>query len=162
MSEKDKLLSQLDAKIKRTQKLADEAQIWANRLSTLRNNLDVLKRARELLVETDNEETARPWVPVFSSAPRDYVQGLESGGDTTHLSIGATAEKILREAGSEMSLQEIWENLKVNGRPEVPLKTLGGVISQYVAKGRIKRTGRATYRAAILHAGGGRLAGEQP
>ena len=39
----------LDAKIAKTQKLADEAQQWANRLGQLINDLQVLKRARDFV-----------------------------------------------------------------------------------------------------------------
>jgi hypothetical protein len=163
MANKHAMIAEIDAKIEETEKLATEAQRWANQLSMLRNNLDVLKRAREILLDEQREEGVSKFVPVFPAPPRQADNArVAEGTSGSPLSIGATVEKILREAGTAMSLQDIWENLKLNGRSDVPLKTLGGVISQYVAKGRIERTERATYRAAIIHTGGGRLVGRQP
>jgi hypothetical protein len=156
----DEIIRELDVKISETQKLADEAQRWANQLGTLKNNLDVLKRARELLLENEDTAQSGKYVPVIRFEPTNFDHPADVENPSSLLSIGATAEKLLRDAGVSLSIQDLRELMKQNGR-DVPLKTLAGVISQYVSKGRIKRTGRGTYRAAIIHTGG-RLVGEQP
>jgi hypothetical protein len=155
----------LDFKIEETQRLAAEAQRWANRLSQLVNDLLVLKRARELLLSDESSgEKQRGYIPVFAPSPSTQApsttpeaQGEGEGG--TQISIGALVVKVLNEAGTPLPVQTILACVRAKGRPEVTLKTLGGVISQYLTGGKIQRTARATYALPSTNGNGAAMHG---
>jgi len=146
----------LDAKIAETQKLADEAQQWANRLGQLMNDLQVLKRARDLLLGSQPAEGQQAYVPVVDYTAQANTNPQPGFADAHNaqqpqLSIGALVVSILTEAArtggrhANVPVKTILERVHAKGRTEVTPKTLGGVISQYLAKGAIRRTSRATY-----------------
>lgn len=149
MSEKRQVIDQIDARIEETQRLAEEAQHWANRLGSLLNDLAVLKRARELLLRDDvlgEPRTTMEYVPVFAEPPQQESQSASAMNTGAHQrSIGMLLVSVLTEAGSPLNVSTILERIHRRGRPDVTSKSLAGVVSQYLAKGVITRTERATY-----------------
>ena len=147
----------IDGKIEETQRLADEAQRWANRLSQLVNDLAVLKRARDLLLSNEPPgETRRDFIGVFAppsstSSPSTAPEAQNQGERDTHISIGALVVKVLSDAGTPLAVQTILERVRAKGRADLNLKTLGGVISQYLTKGSLRRTARATYALPLTN-----------
>ena len=131
----------------------------------MQNNLAVLKRAKKLLLESD-DLIAEPseHVHVLPEAQAQEVARQATRPTVTpkpeaqRNSIGALVLAVLTEAGAPVPLKIILENVRVKGRSEVTLKTLGGVVSQYLSKGVIQRTERATYalpsangNGAVMH-----------
>ena len=149
MTQDNELIKQIDKKIAETEALAAEAQKWANQLGSLQNNVLVLKRARLLLLGEETPGEPREDVPVF---PNPSQPALNLGSDVSSngngsqpASIGSLLIGVLMEAGSPLKVQRILERMRAKGRTDVTGKTLGGVISQYLTKGSIRRTARATY-----------------
>lgn len=141
----DETIKDIDAKIEQNQQLLNEAQKWINLFGTLQNNVAVLKRAKALL-ERDEilpEPSGHAYV-----MPESEVQPPQPHGPDTvpaHGSIGSLIITVLTEAATPLPLQTILERVHAKGRPEVTLRTLGGVISQYLLGKKIQRTARATY-----------------
>jgi hypothetical protein len=153
----DETIKDIEAKIEQTQRLLDEAQKWVNLLGTARNNLAVLKRAKALL-ESD-EVTPEPSEYVHVDEPQ--VQVVIAEPHTTRLtessersSIGASILAVLTEAGSPLPVQTILARVRDKGRSDITLKTLGGVLSQYLTKGAVRRTDRATYALPLANGNG--------
>jgi hypothetical protein len=107
----------------------------------------------DLLLGNEPAPGQHAFVPVmvFAPAQADSQQPKPDAPNAQPLSIGAVVVDILTEAAksggrhANVPLQTILERVHAKGRTEVSLKTLGGVISQYTAKGTIRRISRATY-----------------
>jgi hypothetical protein len=163
MPANEETIKVLDAKINETQRLADEAQRWANRLGQLTNDLAVLKRARELLLSVEEpgevrRELVHVWPPPLAesqSAMNPNAQPEAPGTAASNIaqptSIGGLVVMVLTEADAPLSVQTILERVRAKGRADLNLKTLGGVISQYVSKGALRRTARATYALPLAN-----------
>ena len=150
----------LDAKIAQNQRLLNEAQKWINLYGTLQNNLAVLKRAKALLEADDivPEPSEYVHVPTEPQLPESEPQAAPSTAipkpESPRNSIGALILTALTESGVPLPVQTILASVRAKGRSEVTLKTLGGVISQYLAKGVIRRTERATYALPSVNGNG--------
>ena len=64
-------------------------------------------------------------------------------------SIGELVVEVLREAGKPLKVQVILKQIRAKGRSDLVLKTLGGVLSQYLNRGVVRRTARATYALPV-------------
>jgi hypothetical protein len=140
------LVRELDAQIGKLEGLAATAQGWANRLSGLSNDLAVLKRARALMMDPESagQSHALVYVPITVGSAVGYVPT-----EAEQPSIGALILAVLKEAGTPMKVQTILERIQAKGRPDLTLKTLGGVLAQYLAKKLLRRTKRATYALPV-------------
>ena len=144
----DATIRDIDAKLAQAKELYDKAAHWSRLLGTIDNNIKVLERAKAILLRDEMPAEPGATIPVWDDETSPYAQKPVKAATPNfeESSIGALMVAILREAGSALPVQTILERLHSSkGRSDVSLKTLSGVLSQYLAKKAIRRVARATY-----------------
>ncbi len=146
----DETIRDIDAKIRRTEQLLAEAQKWMNLHGTLKNNLDVLKRARTLLEQ--DEPIPEPGAFTHVASDAEVPAPAERPTDTQPAtSISRLILNALSESTESLSLNQITDYIHSKGRADVAQKTVSGVIAQHLVKGTVRRVARGTYELASVN-----------
>lgn len=145
------LLAVLDGKIAAETKELEAAKRAAERISELTNDLFALKRARQLLAG-DSSQSAQALIAEINAPPARTATGQNGSGsevilpsEPAEISIGASVLATLKAAGKPLKVEQLLSGVKVRGKPDLTYHTLSAVLSQYKAKGKIRRVRAGTY-----------------
>lgn len=150
MPANDVTLRDIDIKIERTEQLLTEAQKWTDLLPTLRNNLDVLRRAKFLLEQDEiiPEPSAYTHVPFGSESSPPVRQAEIKQAIVNSQRVGSISSLIfaaLAEASEPLTLNQIADSVRAKGRNDISQKSVSGVIAQHLNKKIVRRVARGTY-----------------
>ena len=144
-----KIIAVLDREIARKEAELDTAKRATERIAELTNDVFALKRSRQLIAG-DTSKSLQALIAEINAPPAPPSVSANGTGTAAvkpaDISIGSAVVTALTNAKKPLKLAKLLTLVRTaTANPALSSRSLGAVISQYTAKGKIRRKARGTY-----------------